>query len=243
MINLALSLLVAVVVGLAFALYANAASAAVGGVVAGAVAYVLLARRVSRRLAKVTSEVERHIRAGRNKQALAALERARPLSRRQLGLRRALDAQIGVLLYASMREFSRARPLLARAPRRAWHARAMAAADAFRRKQYDEMERGFEAALRGSRKTSLLYAAYAWCECKRGRAAHAREILAKGTERRPKDALLRKNLLALQNHRRMKMNGFGAEWYSLHLERQRAPQVVAQRPGDAVRGRVARRRR
>lgn len=234
MINLILAVLVACVAALGGALYANVASAVIGGVVAGGIAYVWLTRRVSTRLGKVTADVERHVRAGRSKQALAALERARPLSRRQLGLGRALDGQIGVLLYAQ-RDFSRARPYLERAPARAWHARAMLAADAFRRKQYDDMERTFEAALRKSRKTSLLYAAYAWCEWKRGRSGHAREILAKGSERRPKDALLKKHLLALQNHHRLKMHPWGAEWWSLHLERQKArPTAQARGPGGAV---------
>jgi tetratricopeptide (TPR) repeat protein len=226
-----INLLIALAIGAAFAAlgatYASWAGASILGFVAAVIAYISLSRRTANRISDHMKDVERHLRAGRIDRAIAQLEGLRRYARWQFLLGRSIDTQVGALLYAHKQDFTRARPLLERAPARAWHARAMLAADHFRGKRHDEMNQVFEEALKKNKKTSLLYSAYAWCEWKRGQRDHAIEILGQGQEKLPSDEKLSKNLLALKNHKKMKMRGYGPEWFALLLEQ---PPKQQQRP-------------
>jgi tetratricopeptide (TPR) repeat protein len=232
MLQIGLALLLAAAIALMAGAYGGWLGAVVFGLVTGAIAYLAIGRRVARRLEHITAPVERHLRAGRVERAIAELDRARPLARWQLGLGRAIDGQVGVLIYAHQGDAKRAQPYLARAPRRLWQGHAMLAAIHFRARRYDEMRAVFERALRRNRKVGLLYAAYAYCERARGRSAEAIEILARGRARIPRDEVLRRNHLALQNNKRLQLRGYGADWWALRLE---APPREATQPPQGAR--------
>jgi predicted Zn-dependent protease len=221
-----INLMLGVVAG---AMVAAGGIALVGSVVAALIlapiaaigTLLALTRRVQRRLDRAAREVEGHLRRGRVDRALAALEGQRPLARWQVRLGPALDAQIGMLLYGEKRAEGATRPHLERAGPRAWQAQAMLAASHYKRGRFGDMERVFERALKRSRKQSLLWATYAFCQWKRGRAGAAIDILARATRRLPADRALARNLRALQNRRRMRMTAYGPTWWSLHLESSR----------------------
>ncbi|HEY3356775.1 MAG TPA: tetratricopeptide repeat protein, partial [Polyangia bacterium] len=142
-----------------------------------------------------------------------------PLGRFQFMLARVVDGQIGILIYAHKRDAERARPYLEKAGVANWQARAMLAAAHFKKKRYDEAVAVFEQTLKRNRKQSLLWSAYAWCEHKRGKPKRAQEILAQAQQYMPSDENIGKNLLRLSNDKaKMKMNGYGMEWYALLLE-------------------------
>ncbi|MFL5291105.1 MAG: tetratricopeptide repeat protein, partial [Myxococcales bacterium] len=156
--------------------------------------------------------------AGRRiEKALAILESAFPLARWQFLVGSQLHGQIGSLLYVQ-KKFDEAEPHLRKSFVKMWPARAMLAAQHFRRKEWKDMESVFDAAIRANKGESLLYAVYAYCEDKRGERKHAIEILQKGVSEVKTDERLKTLLTRLQNDKRMKLETYGEQWYQFWLE-------------------------
>lgn len=222
MLNLVITLLSAASAFAAGFIWFGVGSAIFMGLAAAVAVYIPLARRVGKRVEAATREVEADIGAQRTERAIERLESLRPFARWQPRLGSWLDAQIGILRFAHLRDFDGARPYLERATVRTWQARAMLGAYHYRRKQWDDMERVFEQATRRNRKEGMLWATYSWCQWKRGRREDAIRVLAQGRRYVPKDTRLQRNLEALQNAKKMKMQSFGPEWLALHLEERGA---------------------
>ncbi|MFL5416729.1 MAG: tetratricopeptide repeat protein [Myxococcales bacterium] len=219
MINLALAL-VAALAGFAlfyFTHIAHAVGSILPAVVAGIVAYVLLARRTVKQLEVVMASAQKELAGRRIEKALAILESAFPLARWQFLVGSQLHGQIGSLLYVQ-KKFDEAEPHLRKSFVKMWPARAMLAAQHFRRKEWKEMESVFDAAIRANTGESLLYAVYAYCEDKRGERKHAIEILQKGVSEVKTDERLKTLLTRLQNDKRMKLETYGEQWYQFWLE-------------------------
>ncbi|MBM4320284.1 MAG: tetratricopeptide repeat protein [Deltaproteobacteria bacterium] len=192
--------------------------------VAGIVCVVLLGRRLAKKLEAGMEQVQQTLIQLRFDQAIAQLEALRPLTRWQKMVSPMLDAQIGIILYAYKEQLDRALPYLERAPKRQWQAKAMLGALYFRRKDYARMEQTFERAVKANRKAGLLWSSYAWCQLKRGEQQRAIEVLARARKHLPKDERIRNSLLSLQNDRKLKMRGYGDEWWALRLQRPPAQQ-------------------
>ncbi|RMG19811.1 MAG: hypothetical protein D6729_04295 [Deltaproteobacteria bacterium] len=239
-----LNLLIAIAAGLAvffgLGLAWSFSYAAFPGAAVLIAVYFLLARRTSKKVEAIMPEVQKALMARRTDQAIALLEQARKLGRWQFLVKSAIDAQIGMILYAHKQDFEAARPYLERAFSRQWQPKAMLAAIHFKNKRYDEMERVFEETTKVNKKASLLWAAWAWCEWKRGKRDKAIEILGRAKEHLPEDERIQKNLLALQNNQKMKMKAYGDEWYALLLEKPPMQMAVQ---GRMPRSRKARRGR
>ena len=219
MINLLLSLAAALLVFCAFFFsgIAHALGSILPALVAGIVAYILLARRTVKQLEAVMAQVQKELQARRIDKAIAVLEAARPLARWQFLVASQLEGQIGSLLYIQ-KKFEEAEPHLKKSFVKMWPARAMLAAQHFRRKEWKQMEDVFDAAIRANKGESLLYAAYAWCEDKRGERKKAIEVLQRGAGEVKSDERLKTLLTRLQNDKRMKLDAFGEQWYQFWLE-------------------------
>jgi tetratricopeptide (TPR) repeat protein len=188
------------------------------GLVALIVPYILIFRRINRLVQGHMKEVERLVGAQQPERAIEKLNGMRPLGRWQILLGSTIDAQIGMLRYAHLRDFDGAEPYLKRASGMAWQAKLMLAAHHFRRKRYDEMVRVFERAVRRARKEGMAWLAYAWCEWKRGQLKSALHVLARGREKLPSDERMARMQEALQNGGKPKTRSFGPEWVALFLE-------------------------
>jgi tetratricopeptide (TPR) repeat protein len=207
------------------------------GVAAAAAAYVLLARRTGKQLEGVMGVAQKEMMARKPDKAVAALEQAFPLSRWQFGVASSLHANIGVLLYVQ-KKFDEAEPHLRKSRStllKLWQAQAMLAAQMFRKKLYDEMEKIFDAALRGNKSETLLYAVYAWCENQRGEKKKAIEILTKGVQENASDEKLKTLLQRAQNDKRFKLDSWGELWWQFWLETP--PQMTGPGGGFAFTGR------
>ncbi len=233
MLHVGLALVFALALGIPGGYYGGWGGALFFGLTAGVVAYIVIGRKISRRVEQAMAPMERHMRGGRIDRALAELEGQRRLAWWQFGLERLIDGQIGVLTYAQKGDADKARPYLERAPRRMWHAKAMLGAILHRKKEEAKMREIFESALKKNKKTGLLYATYAWCEHKRGNRDKAIAILTRGTEKLPGDEKLKRNLLALQNRKKMQMKAYGADWWALRLESPPRSAVQQQPPPGA----------
>jgi tetratricopeptide (TPR) repeat protein len=218
MLNVLIALAIAAVFGSWVGVYSNWIAGLVLGFVAGVVAWVFLLRRTANKLTARMGEVEKHLQAARFEPAIKALEDAKQLKLWQFGLIRALDGQIGMLMYVKGQDLEGARTRLERAPLRNPAAQAMLGALAARQKRWDDATKVFERALKKNKKSSLLWGSYAWCQWKRGQAKDAVEILGRASLVLKSDENIKKNLQNLQNGKKMKMNGWGNEWWSLRLE-------------------------
>ncbi|MCA1826804.1 MAG: tetratricopeptide repeat protein [Myxococcales bacterium] len=222
MINLLLSIAVGVVVFF-LALATRVVHPGLCGLfgVAGAVgAYVLLARRSGKQLEAIMAVAQKEMMARKPERAIEALQNAFSLARWQFGVTSSLHANIGVLLYVQ-KKFDEAEPHLRKSGStllRLWQAQAMLAAILFRQKKYDEMEKTFDGALKGNKSETLLYAVYAWCENARGEKKKAIEILTRGVEENKSDEKLKTLLQRAQNDKRLKLDGWGEQWWQFWLE-------------------------
>src|SRR5256884_168182 len=216
--------------------YVTRIAHALGSIFPGAVAaigtYILLARRTGKQLEAVMGVAQKEMMARKPDRAVQALQDAFALSRWQFGISSSLHANIGVLLYVQ-KKYDEAEPHLRKGAAtmiKLWLAQAMLGAILFRRKQYPEMEKVFDGAMRGNKGETLLYAVYAWVENQRGEKKKAIEILQKGVKENPSDEKLKTLLGRAQNDKRLKLDGWGDQWSQLWLE---TPPMMA---GPAGRG-------
>jgi tetratricopeptide (TPR) repeat protein len=221
-INLLLSLLAGVAGFLIFFVpgIAHALGSILPGVAAAIGTYVLLARRSGKLLEAVMGVAQKEMMARKPERAVEALLQAFPLARWQFGVASSLHANIGVLLYVQ-KKFDEAEPHLRKSTGtllRLWQAQAMLAAILYRKKQYEEMEKVFDRAMSSSKSETLLYAVYAWCEHQRGEKKKAIEILMKGVEENKSDEKLKSLLQRAQNDKRLKLDGWGEQWWQFWLE-------------------------
>ena len=204
-------------------------SGAVIGVLGGIGALILLLRRGRKPLEAAMKETENHMKGQRFDRALATLEGLRQQARWQPGLGASIDAQIGMIKYAHLREFEEARPYLEKAHGKIWQAQAMLAAAHFKKERHAEMKAVFEKAVKKNKKEGLLWLIYGYCEWKRGSRNDAIAVLNRGVIECPKDERLKHQLEGLQNGKKMKMPNNDPEWLALHLERT-IPTGPAARP-------------
>lgn len=154
-----------------------------------------------------------------------------------------VDAQIGAIHFMK-KEFELARPHLEKSFVRAWDSKLMLAilksgaldAKKLKKKELDlkVVDDELEKTIRFSDKQGLLWSTWAWLHWMNGDTKGALELLSRGKEKLGEsDAHLSANILALQNDKKMKMKGYGEQWYALHLEEH--PMIMEQKRGGQVR--------
>jgi tetratricopeptide (TPR) repeat protein len=190
------------------------------GIVVAIAAFIFLMRRSGKQIEAVMAIAQKEMAARKPERAVAALQEGFKLATWQFGLASSLHANIGILLYVQ-KKFDEAEPHLRKSSKtllKLWQAQAMLAAILFRRKQYGEMEKVFDAAVRGNKKESLLFAVYAWCENQRGEKKKALEILQQGLTESPSDEKLKTLVGRAQNDKRLKLDPWGELWWQFWLE-------------------------
>jgi tetratricopeptide (TPR) repeat protein len=180
---------------------------------------VLLMRRGRKPVEAGMKEIEAHMKNQRFEKAIGSLEALRPIARWQPGLGSSIDAQIGMVRYAHMRDFEGARPNLERAHRKIWQAQAMLGAAHFKKERYDDMRAVFERAVKRNKKEAMLWLVYAYCEWRRGARDQAIAVLTRAQQSCPQDERIKTQLGALKNGKKVKMPPHDPEWLALHLER------------------------
>jgi tetratricopeptide (TPR) repeat protein len=221
-----INLLIALAAGVAgFLLFfltgiAHAVGSIIPGIVVAIAAFIFLMRRSGKQIEAVMAIAQKEMAARKPERAVVALEEGFKLATWQFGLASSLHANIGILLYVQ-KKFDEAEPHLRKSSKtllKLWQAQAMLAAILFRRKQYDEMVKVFDGAVRGNKKESLLFAVYAWCENQRGEKKRALEILQQGLTESPSDEKLKTLVGRAQNDKRLKLDAWGELWWQFWLE-------------------------
>ena len=230
-------LLVSAAAGLACGLLSGAFLGWVGGILPGLVVmggvYWFFSKRISRQLEAAMFKVQKELQKGPKNidRAIAMLEEVKAkVGGWQFLAKGSIDGQIGTILFMR-KDFDRARPYLERAIVQHWHAKAMLAVLQAKKKDFAAVEATLSKAARYNSKQGLLYSLWAYLLWKNNDTEGAIRVLNQGKGVLGEaDPILLQNLLALQNGKKMKMKGYGDQWYQFHLEQH--PQVKKAQRGN-----------
>jgi tetratricopeptide (TPR) repeat protein len=230
------NLLISLGVGIAVALGVRLAGFSLwAGIIPGTLAFigtfVLLARRVAKRIQALMEAVQKEFQGqpANQKDALQRVERAVKMLEQglvyekwQLMVGPELHAQIGMLKYMA-KDLDGAKAAFAKASSRNYMAKAMEGALHFQRKDYPAMESSFEAAVKTGKKESIVWAVYAWCLVQQKEKDKALRVLARAVQINPSDEKLKASLTQLQNDKRLKMKPYEPMWWQFGLETPPVP--------------------
>lgn len=194
------------------------AAAIIPGLVAAIAAYVLLVRRIMKKLERLFEAMQHEVQARHVDKAVQTLEGGLGLAPWQFMVATQIHSNIGMLHYLKQ-DFDAAQPHLEKSFSKHWIARGMLAALRYRRRDVPGARKVFDDALKANRKEGMLYAAYAWVLEKEGLHADAISVLGRGATANPTDEKLKACLQALQNGKKLKLGKlYEEQWFQFHLE-------------------------
>ena len=235
LISLAASLVVFLLIKLPFGF--SALAGIIPALITFLAVYITLARKTFRKFETLMMNMQLEFqRLGKIKnpqlrsidRAVEILKSGYPLGKWQFFIKPQIDAQIGVIYYTN-NQTQKALPYLKNAFLRHWVARGMLGAYYFKKKDYDNMEKVFDEAIKVNKKVALLYNVYAWCLTQINKKDKAISVLKKGIMILPNDKNLNASLTNLQNDKKIKLNVYGDEWYQFRLEKH-PQEIMAQKP-------------
>lgn len=229
LVSLAIATLVTVMFGYLFG-GASGFSLAFGivpGVLAFFIAFVMMARRVMKKVETIAMSAQPELQNRNIDRAIEIMKSAYPLAKWQFLLGSQIDGQIGTILFASQK-FDAAQPYLQRSFKRNWVPRAMLAVLHYKNKRSEEMVAVFEEAVKSNKKQALLWNIYAYCLWKQNKRDEAIAVLTRAKEHVGSDEKTDRNLKSLQNDKKMKMRGWNMQWYQFHLDKPPQQQLRIQ---------------
>jgi len=216
LISLALGAVVAAAIR--FATEFGWTAAIVPGLVVTVAAYVLLVRRIMKRLEALFEVMQHEVQARRVDKAIQTLEGGFALAPWQFLVSAQIHSNIGILQYLKQ-DFDAALPHLEKSFARNWIARGMLGALRYRRKDLVGARAVFDQAVKANRKEGVLWAAYAWILEKEGQHEEAISLLGRAVAANPTDDKLKSCLQALQNGKKLKLGKlYEEQWFQFHLE-------------------------
>jgi tetratricopeptide (TPR) repeat protein len=225
---ISLALGAAVALGIRFGTEFGWVAAVLPGVITAMIAYVVLARRIMKKLEVLFESIQHDVQARRVDKAVQTLEAGFPLARWQFLVGSQLHSNIGILLYIKQ-DTDAALPHLRKSFGKMWIARAMLGAALYRRKDVAGARAVFEDAARSNKKEGVVWAAYAWVLEKEGLHEDALKVVGRGVEQNPKDQKLQSVQVTLQNGKKLKLGKvYEEQWFQLYLE---TPPTQLQGPG------------
>jgi tetratricopeptide (TPR) repeat protein len=195
-------------------------------VVALLLVYILLARRIGKRVQALSTAAQKELsvqsanvreRQQRVDKAIKILEEGLVYERWQFLIASEIHAQIGMIKYL-VKDLDGAFAHLSKAHGRNYMAKAILGAFYFQRKDYAKMESAFEAAVKTGKKESVVWAAYAWCLQQLKEKDKAFKVLQRAVAANPSDEKLKASLTALQNDKRLRMKAYEPMWWQFGLE-------------------------
>jgi predicted Zn-dependent protease len=173
-------------------------------------------RKILKRLSALFKSVEKDLNAQKFDQALKKLEEGLPLARWQFLIKKQIYAQMGIIYYLKKNN-EKATYYLQKGTLRNFIAASMLATIYFKNKDYNNMKKLFNKAIKYSKKEGFLYSLYANYLTQINEKDKALEILIKGSKKAVLDEKLRSNLDALRNGKKIKMQNYGPLWMQLNI--------------------------
>jgi tetratricopeptide (TPR) repeat protein len=220
MYNLLISLAVGVAVaaGIRFGTDFGWIAAIFPGVVALAVTYVLLVRRILKKMERLMDAMQKEVQARKMDKAIQTLQGGFVLAPWQFLVAAQLHSNIGVLHYLN-EDYDAALPHLEKSFAKHWIARGMLGALRYRRKDVARAREVLDDAVKSNRKEGVLWATYAWILEKEGQHDQAIALLGRGVQANPSDDKLKASLQALQNGKKLKLGKlYEEQWFQFRLE-------------------------
>jgi tetratricopeptide (TPR) repeat protein len=233
MINLLLSLAAGLATTLAIRLGTEFgwAGSILPGLVAAVAAYLVLARRTTKKLEALFEGMQKDLQSQKFEKAIQTLQAGFALAPWQFLVGAQLHSNLGILHYVRQ-NFDAALPHLQKSYLRNWIARGMLATALYRRKDLAGATRTFEEAVKANKKEGVLWSAYAWVLEDAGRHEEAIRVLGRAVGANGSDEKLKSSLQALQNGKKLRLGKlYGEQWYQFHLERM-PPELI----GPSFRG-------
>lgn len=197
------------------------------------VIYFFLSRSTMKKVTALVESAQKDMQNNRGEKAVATLKSGFKYAKWQFYVKGQINAQIGTVLYIR-REFSKALPYLEQAFVKHWVAMCMLAVSYMKRNKPAKMINAFEKAVAANRKEPFIWNLYGYCLDKIGEKKKAVAVLEKGIKKTSGDERLVASLAAVQNNKRMKMDGYGDFWYQFHLEKTGA---IVKKQTKAMQGR------
>lgn len=188
------------------------------GLLAFAVVWIVLVRRVSKKVQPLMQQVQRQTQAQMLQPAMQSLEAALPYGRWVPLLTGQLHAQLGALAKFAGDE-ERALRHLQKSSRRSAEGQLMLAGMLYQRGEAARALQILQVSGAVNRKHSLLHNTRAWMLVREGRSGEAINVLSAYLKRDKNNEATKDNLLRLQNDRKLNMQRFGMEWFAVGLER------------------------
>jgi tetratricopeptide (TPR) repeat protein len=220
MYNLLISLAigVAVAAGIRFGTEFGWIAAIFPGVVAMAVTYVLLVRRILKKMERLMDAMQKEVQARKMDKAVQTLQGGFALAPWQFLVAAQLHSNIGVLHYLD-EDYDAALPHLEKSFSKHWIARGMLGALRYRRRDVAGARKVLDDAVKTNRKEGVLFATYAWILEKEGQHDEAIAVLGRGVQANPSDEKLKASLQALQNGKKLKLGKlYEEQWFQFRLE-------------------------
>jgi tetratricopeptide (TPR) repeat protein len=179
--------------------------------------FVLVSRRIAKRIEPRFQHIHKQIQGGNAQLALKGLEEMLPMARWQVLLKGQLYAQLGSLCF-TMGQDQKAFDYLCKASPRVADGQLFLASLYSRRKESEKARQVLETAIRYNKKQLILYNVYAWVLARDGERDAAIEQLLRALKIEKNHENTKDNLLRLQNGKKMNMKKFGVAWYGVQFE-------------------------
>jgi tetratricopeptide (TPR) repeat protein len=186
-------------------------------VVVALVAFVLIARRLGKRLQPMLMRVQQQMEARMPEAAMQSLRELLPHGKWMPLLEGQIYAQMGMLAF-QMQKRDEAMALLKKSSRRLPDGQLVLAVMQYRGGDKEAAFLTLKLAGMVSKKHALLHNLHAFLLAKEGKVDQAIAVLAAFTKKNLTDEASKDNLLRLQNGKKMSMKPFGVIWYALGFE-------------------------
>lgn len=228
MLNLAWSLVAAVLVAVIFVLLqVHVAISVPLGLVVGVVVFIFLGRRIQDRLETIMTAMQKEVANQKLDRAIAVLKKGFAFKKHHFFVEAQLNSQIGMLHYLK-KENDKAAEYLNKGFVKHYVGQCMLATIHYKKKEYEKMHKVMEETIKSNKKESFCYALYAYFLSQLKEREKAIEVIQRGLKVLPDDERLTANIILLQNQKKMKMKVYGDVWVQFMLERP--PRVTQAHP-------------
>ena len=179
---------------------------------------IIVGRTMMKKITAIFNNCEKDIKSGKIDIAIEKMKTAYSYANWQLMVRSQIDAQIGVLLYATKR-FDESLPYLLKSSKRNSMAISMLLASYYKAKDFDKMKNLIDVAVKVNKKDSFMQALSAYLYLEIGDRDKAISILNDALKKIPTDERLHNALDSTRNNKKIKMQTYGTLWLQLHLSK------------------------
>ncbi|MBN2788951.1 MAG: hypothetical protein JXR69_02025 [Candidatus Delongbacteria bacterium] len=187
-------------------------------IIVSLITFFILTKKTMKELELLNEKAQKAIYSQKIDRAIRIYESGLELRKKSPFIVGQIYGMIGMLYFMS-RDNKNAKPNLIKASSLNWVSKGMLGVIYMNEKNQEDMEKVFRNMVSAGKKEGLAWALYAYCLDRINRREDAIKILEEGNKKLKEiDDRIKSNILELRNGRRMRMKGFGDQWYQFLLE-------------------------